>query len=208
MSAKPRTILSLFDHSGEWSRPYREAGYEVIQVDKKHGQDIMTFDYKSLPPIHGILAAPPCTDFANSGACWWAQKDRDGRTAHSVKLVAKTLEIIEYLSPAWWVLENPAGRIRSFFPRLGKGWFFQPCDFGDAYTKKTGLYGDFVPPLPLFLGKHLAVAPVEHPDKRHHSIDHYMIHVVGIPTTGFDNRSAWRSITPSGFARAFYEVNR
>lgn len=215
-----KIILSLFDYSGEWSRPYRENGYEVIQVDIKHGHDIMTFDYHSLPPIHGILAAPPCTDFAVSGNRWWAQKDKDGHTADSIRLVARTLEIIDFLRPEWWVLENPVGRIGKFFPRLGKAFWFQPCDYGDAYTKRTGLYGDFVPPYPLFLGRHMAVTPDVPPRehfcgadyhaplrKGHHSVDHYMIHTVGLKATGFHNRQAWRSVTPPGFARAFYQVN-
>lgn len=28
-----KTILSLFDTTGEWSRPYREAGYNVAHID-------------------------------------------------------------------------------------------------------------------------------------------------------------------------------
>lgn len=215
-----KTILSLFDYSGEWSRPYRENGYDVIQVDIKLGHDIMTFDYQSLPPIHGIMAAPPCTDFATSGNRWWKQKDRDGRTAYSIQLVAKTLEIINSFQPKWWVIENPVGRMTAFFPKLGKGTYFQPCDFGDAYTKRTGLWGDFVFPTPLFLGKHTAVQPDVAPRERfcgrdyeplrkgHHSIDHYMIHVVGEKHIGFDKRQQWRSVTPAGFARAFYQVNQ
>ena len=31
--ADSRTILSLFDLTGEWSRPYREAGYQVAHLD-------------------------------------------------------------------------------------------------------------------------------------------------------------------------------
>jgi len=215
-----KTILSLCDYSGNWSNPYRQNGYDVIQIDIKLGIDIMTFDYKDLPTIHGILAAPPCTDFASSGNRWWASKDRDGRTADSVILVARILEMIDYLKPVWWVLENPVGRIRSFFPKLGKPFYFQPCDYGDPYTKRTGLYGNFIPPLPLFLGKNLAVKPdvptKEHHcgvdyaplRKGHHSIDHYMINVIGLPTTGFHNRQEWRSVTPTGFAESFYKVNQ
>lgn len=32
-----RKILSLCDYSGSWSQPYRDAGYEVIQVDLQWG---------------------------------------------------------------------------------------------------------------------------------------------------------------------------
>ena len=33
-----KTILSLFDYTGNWSEPYRQAGYNVIQQDLKHGK--------------------------------------------------------------------------------------------------------------------------------------------------------------------------
>lgn len=189
-----KTILSLFDYTGNWPSPYREHGYDVIQIDIKHGQDVLALDYKALPEIHGVLAAPPCTHFSGSGARWWAEKDADGRTAEAVKLVRHTLEIIKYLQPEWWVLENPVGRIASLIPELGKPWYFQPCDYGDPYTKKTGLWGDFNPPLPLFSGRYWQ--PVE-------------------PTEGSriwlmppsDERAALRSITPLGFARAFFMAN-
>jgi len=202
-----KTILSLFDHSGNWSQPYRENGYNVIQVDIEHGDDIMTYDYKSIGPVYGILAAPPCTHMSASGAVWWPAKDRDGRTADHIRLYVKVFDIIADLSPQFWVLENPSGRLPKFFPKLGRPWYFHPCDFGDAYTKKTGLWGNFIPPLPLFVG-HQAVAPIDNPDPRHHSIDHYMINVKKVKSVGFEARAEWRSKTPLGFAYAFYEVNK
>lgn len=52
-----KTILSLYDFSGVWSQPYRDAGYNVIQVDLKRGQDVRTLEYPG--PLHGILAAAP-----------------------------------------------------------------------------------------------------------------------------------------------------
>lgn len=92
------TILSLFDYTGNSSKPYNDNGFDVIQVDIKLGTDILTFDYKSIPDVYGILCAVPCTDFAVSGARWFAEKDRDGRTEKSIELVRKSLEIINYFS--------------------------------------------------------------------------------------------------------------
>jgi hypothetical protein len=62
---RPQLILSLCDYTGEWSRPYREDDYDVIQVDLGHGQDVRLMELPS-KPVHGVLAAPPCTVFANS----------------------------------------------------------------------------------------------------------------------------------------------
>lgn len=61
-----KIILSLFDLTGNWSKPYKDNGYKVIQIDLQLGMDILTWDYKQIPKedVYGILAACPCTDFA------------------------------------------------------------------------------------------------------------------------------------------------
>jgi site-specific DNA-cytosine methylase len=108
-----KTILSLFDYSGNWPKYYKEAGYNVLQVDIKLDIDILELLPSDLPnEIYGILAAPPCTDFAGSGAQYWKQKDLDGRTAASLQLVDKTLELIDYYKPHFWAIENPVGRLQ------------------------------------------------------------------------------------------------
>ena len=40
-SASGKTVLSLFDYSGNWSLPYEEAGANVVRIDLKHGIDVM-----------------------------------------------------------------------------------------------------------------------------------------------------------------------
>ena len=95
---------------------------------------------------------------------------------------------------AWWALENPIGKLVRY---LGKPLMrFNPCDFGDPYTKRTCLWGSFTPPLPLIVGKDLSVAPTEG-SKMHTQYG-------GKSQTTKNARSA----TPMGFARAFFAVNR
>ncbi len=79
----------------------------------------------------GIIAAPPCTDFTNSGARWWDSKDADGRTELAAELVRQTVRTIEFLKPDWWQLENPPGRIAKVVPWLQEcdSFCFDPCDF-------------------------------------------------------------------------------
>ena len=36
-----KTLISLFDYTGNWSEPYKKAKWEVICIDKKHGNDIV-----------------------------------------------------------------------------------------------------------------------------------------------------------------------
>ena len=70
------TVLSLCDESGVWSEPYVQAGYDVRRVDLAHGADVRLF--QALPyPVRGVIAAPPCTQFASSGARWWQGKGQD-----------------------------------------------------------------------------------------------------------------------------------
>lgn len=190
------SILSLFDYTGNWVRPYAESGYTVVLLDIKHGQDIMTYDYTYLSGVYGILIAVPCTSFAISGARWFDKKDADGRTEQSIKLVRRALEIVDYFKPVFWCLENPVGRIHKLVPELGEPQLiFQPYDYGDAYRKKTCLWGRFnIPPV---TG---AVKPL---GVRRGVPDEWYSKVGGKS----EKTKEYRSRTPGGFASAFYEVN-
>jgi site-specific DNA-cytosine methylase len=180
-----KTILSLCDYTGTWSKPYRDAGYDVIQVDIKHGQDIRLFKFPSCS-IHGVLAAPPCTHFAISGARHWKDKG-DQALIDGLALVDACLRIITVTRPKWWVLENPKGRLRDY---LGEPVMrFQPCDYGDTWTKHTCLWGEFNPNL-----RFDRVEPTQG------SL------VLNMPGHG-EKRRAARSITPEGFAMAFFLAN-
>lgn len=197
-------IISLFDYTGNWSRPYRENGYEVIQVDIQHGTDILAWNYKEIERerVYGILAAVPCTDFAISGARHFARKDADGTTEQSKRLVYKTLEIIEYFNPAFWVVENPMSRIHKCCPELGEVKYkFNPCDFAgygntdeerDAqrYNKATWLWGKFNRP---------AEKPMEPLQKECPMWKQY-------GGKSIKTKNA-RSATPLGFAYGFYATN-
>lgn len=210
-----KTILSLCDYSGAWAKPYAEAGYRVVLVDPKHADTpsppVYGIDYKwgltvqqllqspeCLVPIcnsgvRGVLAAPPCTHFSGSGAQYWAAKDADGRTAEAVEVVQACLTIIERLQPVWWALENPVGRLPKLIPSLGKPWYFQPHWYGDPYTKKTGLWGDFNRDLP-----RNDVEPI-----RSCSQGSWVQRYGG----NSERTKEARSMTPPGFARAFFEAN-
>lgn len=210
-----KVIVSLFDASGEWSRPYREAGYTVLQYDHAHNDDIeditaaRIFDdmYYACCGFHhdtlhtGILAAPPCTDFAGSGARWWAAKDEDGRTAEAVKLMRHTFNLIHHLDFEWWALENPVGRVNTLLPELAEHgpWYWQPHWYGDAYTKKTGLWGTFNNKLP-----RTNVEPVMFTDSKGHRGSWQWAKLGGKS----ERTKALRSQTPAGFAQAFFAANR
>jgi hypothetical protein len=185
-----RLILSLCDFTGSWSQPYLDAGYDVQRVDLKHGGDVRLLDFQG-SPVHGILAAPPCTSFAGSGAQYWPAKDEDGRTLDGLSIVDACLRAVAIYRPEWWALENPVGRLRRWLgpPRL----IFQPCDYGDAYTKRTCLWGDFNADLP-----QTPVTP-----ERVCSQGSWLMRYGG----SSERTKEARSVTPPGFARAFFEAN-
>jgi len=143
------TLLSLFDYSGNWSRPYAEAGWNVIQWDIKHECDkyskfsdimdacaefIYEHIFENYGTVEGVIAAPDCTHFANSGAQYWKIKDEDGRTAIAMEYVSQVLRIVDLCKPYFWVIENPVGRLSKLFPELGKPHYFNPCDYAGYYT--------------------------------------------------------------------------
>src|SRR3990167_7024082 len=187
-----KIILDLCGGTGSWSKPYRDAGYDVRLITLP-GNDVREY----VPPknVYGILAAPPCTHFSGSGACWWKEKDKDGRTLTDLEIFTACLRIILLAKPKFWVLENPVGRLHRWFgkPKM----YFNPCDFGDAYTKKTCLWGNFNEP------KRTPVKPVfvTRGGKRYSQI---------MTSTGgkSEKTKMLRSIPPAGFAKAFFEVNQ
>jgi hypothetical protein len=178
---RPRLILSLCDYSGVWSQPYVDDDYDVVRVDLKHGQDVRLLELPD-KPVYGILAAPPCTVFANSGARW-ERSERD--MLDGLSIVDACCRLILMARPEWWVLENPAGKLSRYLgtPRMT----FQPNEYGDLYTKLTCLWGVFNTP---------TRTPVE-------ATEGSKMHRVAPGPL----RAAIRSETSAGFAQAFFEAN-
>lgn len=214
-----RLIVSLYDYSEIWPRPYIQAGYPVMLWDLKKEGDIIKHFGTLIADIenaieagylpYGLLAAPPCDDFACSGARWFAAKDAsvarcgDNDIAdnsvdlHKIlaeipRLVMDHVEQLAHYAFKFWALENPVGRIATLLPWLKdyKKLTFDPCEFGDPYTKKTVLYGEFNSDL-----KKTPIDPVPG-----------VIHRV----SGWDKekQKTTRSKTPEGFAAAFFQANQ
>jgi len=179
---RDKIILDLCGGTGAWSKPYRDAGYDVRIIDGD--LDVRLFR-KLIRDVHGILAAPPCTHFAGSGARWWEEKGKNA-LLDGLSVVDACLRIVFISRPRFWCLENPVGRLNRYIgdPVM----YFDPCDYGDPYTKKTVLWGNFNIP------KKSPVKPTEG-SKMH----------LYPPSK---DRAALRSITPAGFAKAFFEANR
>lgn len=172
-------ILDLCGGSGAWSKPYRDAGLEVRKIDTREGWDVrLDLEYEEIleVEVEGILAAPPCTVFANSGARWPRSR---AELIEGLSMVDACLRMVVLYQPHFWALENPIGKLRRWLgpPKL----MFDPCDYGDSYTKRTLVWGDF------HLPKKSPIEPVRDSLRPRAAIA--------------------RSVTPEGFARAFFEAN-
>ena len=184
-----KIILDLCGGTGAWSKPYKDVGYDVRVITLPE-YDVLNY----APPsnIYGILAAPPCTMF--SLARTTARTPRDFR--EGMDCVVACMEIIwECRCQAklkFWALESPRGYLRQF---LGKPPLtFDPCDYGDPYTKKTDLWGYF---------NTLKKAPIKLNDEQ---IARCAINNRVLPPG--KTQTERRAITPAGFAKAFYEANK
>lgn len=184
-----KIILDLCGGTGAWSKPYADAGYDVRVITLPE-HDVRLYQ----PPdnVYGILAAPPCTMFASSGARW---KRTDHKMIEALSVVDACLRLVMVCKPVFWVLENPVGKLVRY---LGKPkMYFHPYEYGDPYTKKTCLWGNFNPPIKS------PVKPEYKYDRkgRRYSPIHF--------NTGgkSEKTKRLRSITPPGFAKAFFEAN-
>jgi hypothetical protein len=226
---KDKLILSLYDYTGAWAKPYIDAGYAVQLWDKKvEGCILENFSWlcsiieeciENGMELYGVLAAPPCDDAAVSGSRWWKGKDaalgeiideydnyRDpwNSVDYTKAFTLIVLHLINLYPPKFWVIENPVGRLEALVPELKpfRKMLFNPCDYGDPYTKKTILWGNFNSNLPR--------NPVE-PEyvtytKKNGKITRFAPHFGRTGGKSAKTKTI-RSTTPRGFANAFFQAN-
>src|SRR3990167_4570710 len=200
-----KIILSLCGGTGAWEEPYRKHPdiYDVRVITLPEN-DVRTYQ----PPenVYGILAAPPCTMF--SFARTNAKKPRDLKEGMEcvracLDIIWKVMEIKQdttkkTLPLKFWALENPYfGFLKNF---LGKPAFiFDPWEFSDGYQKRTALWGNFNEPIK-------NPTPMTKEAKAKAKTNSYL-HTMGNSLEVWD-KQARRSITPQGFAKAFFDSNR
>jgi hypothetical protein len=228
-TGKPKIIIDACGGTGSWSKPYKDAGYDVrlitlpeynifsIELGWQKGIRVIVlkshiFGYKTIQckSVYGILAAPTCTKFSFCRTNAKEPRNLD----KAMELVNKCLEIIywcQYDLPStyskkttlkFWALENPKGFLQSFLgnPPLE----FSPYEYGDNYKKCTQIWGNFNIPVknPIScstnkfdktLLKDLPQLPSDYTYQK---------------GCGLDVRQVRRSITPAGFAQAFYKANK
>lgn len=158
-----KLALVLFKGTGSVDRALEKAGFHVdtLDIDPKCNatwtSDIMQWDdWRRIDPgtYDFVWGSPPCTEY--SIARTTAKTPRNLELADSI--VARTLEIIRYLQPKCWLIENPqTGYLKTRDVIQGLPWRdITYCMYSDGekhtYKKQTRLWGHlptFVPRTPM-----------------------------------------------------------
>jgi len=148
--------LELFAGSCSFSKIAKDYNWKTFAVDWEqydgidYVTDILKFDYTKIPDnIDVIWASPPCTTFsvASMGHHWTGGKGayipRTIEAKIGLKILEKTLDIIETINPKFWIIENPRGMMRKM--ELMAKWNhyrYTPwyCQYGDKRAKPTDIW--------------------------------------------------------------------
>jgi len=200
------TILHLCADAGSDTKPWKDAGYEVVIV----GKDIGVENYHPPANVYGIIANPPCTEFSTARGGGKARNPSKGFV-----LVKECLRIIGETDSAlrFWAIENPArGALKDF---LGTPQFtYQPWEYGSPWTKHTALWGRFnIPPKKYTNWEDVPKIPelYTRPNRGKPSLafmhKNHKRFIREFDCFKADNDGAFRALCSQKFAQAFYEAN-
>ena len=137
-------FLDLFSGSGSVGEVAKELGYTVISLDRDMEAeiqiDIMDWDCRDFPKgfFDVIWASPPCTEYSRAKTT--APRDIEGAN----EIVQKTLDILEYFEPKFWILENPqTGLLKDQLMMWGIPFKdVDYCKYGMPYRKGTRIWNN------------------------------------------------------------------
>ena len=142
------SLLELFAGTGSVGRVFGARGWDVLSLDVDRRSsaavhtDIMEWDYTQFSPGHfdAIWASPPCTNYSVARTTgrlprnlWYADA-----------LVQRVLDIVAYLKPKAWWMENPeTGLLKTRAVVADLPYQVADyCMYGAPYRKRTALWGN------------------------------------------------------------------
>ena len=136
--------LELFAGTGSVGKVAKEPGHEVISLDRDMEADIKTdildWDYKTYEPkaFDLIWASPPCTEYSI------AKTIGIRKIEQANEIVKRTLDIIEYFQPLFYIIENPqTGLLKKQVFMLDIPFNdIDYCRYGLTYRKRTRLWNN------------------------------------------------------------------
>jgi site-specific DNA-cytosine methylase len=141
-------ILLACEESQAVTKEFRRLGHEAYSCDilptsGEHPEWHLQQDVEPLLKDHWdlIIAFPPCTHLAVSGAAWFEQKRLDGRQQEGIDFFM----LFTDLACERVAIENPVGIMSTNYRKPDQ--IIQPYEFGDPYSKKTCLWLKGLPKL-------------------------------------------------------------
>jgi hypothetical protein len=142
----PVRVLIVCEFSGIVRDAFAALGYDAWSCDlietERPGQHLVADVLEVLADGWDLMVAhPPCTYLARSGARWWNEPGRD-----ELARAAAAFVLALYDAPIPRVaIENPTGQLNRRWRRPDQ--VIEPYYFGDPYTKRTCLWLKGLPPL-------------------------------------------------------------
>ena len=187
-------ILIACEESDEVRGRFEKLGFDAWSCDlqpnrnpnAKHYQgdifDIINDDWDCM------IAFPPCTDLAVSGAAWFEEKRKDGRQQKAIEFFMSIVNAnIKHIA-----VENPVGIMSNIYKKPTQ--IIQPYYFGDEAQKTTCLWLKNLPKLEHRKEPDLFCNEVTHTSKGKI--------INGYPAWMFNNDKKHRSKTFHGIAQA------
>lgn len=191
-----KKILIACEFSGVVRDAFNNIGYDAISCDilpsetpGKHLQiDLIKLLYQTSIKFDAVIAFPPCTHLAVSGARYFKIKKNNGEQQNAIDFFMKIVNAnIKYIA-----IENPIGIMSSVYKKPNQ--IIHPYYFGDPARKKTCLWLKNLPLLYHNKEKNLFDANITHTNQG--------IIKNGYPVWMFNNNKKHRSKTFQGIANA------
>lgn len=140
-----KKILIACEESGAVRDEFIALGHDAISCDIKQTSkpgphycgSVLDILYD---PWDLVIAFPPCTDLAVSGARWFPEKRANGQQQKSIEFFMLFTKL-----KCDWAIENPIGIMSSYFRKPDQ--IIQPWQYGHGETKATCLWLNGLKPL-------------------------------------------------------------